>query len=184
MQGLHATRGLHRRLRSPRPNLHSPKKGVWGWHMKCPHGRKGVPALREMCGTSVSLLDAKGALTEHPPGAGAPTGSPAGEKFPRAFGQLLVHVLGSRNYHSASRSLIQANRSLGPARPQGTRRGEISESLWSIFSLFFKATHWVLGPLRYMLWVKENRVQGKLKGLIAEQRAGPLFRQTDGVQQG
>ena len=34
-QAFHATRGLHRRLRSLRPNLHSPKKGVWGWHMKC-----------------------------------------------------------------------------------------------------------------------------------------------------
>ena len=54
------------------------------------------------------------------------------------FGPLLVHVLGSRNYHSASRSLIQANRSLGPARPPGTRRGEISESLVvHLFPFFF-----------------------------------------------
>ena len=36
-------------------------------------GRKGVSALREMCGT---CHFAKGALTERPPGAGAPTGSP------------------------------------------------------------------------------------------------------------
>ena len=54
----------------------------------------------------------------------------------------------SRNYHSASRSLIQANRSRGPARPPGTRRGEFSESLvvHLLFSFFFfleKVTKWV-----------------------------------------
>ena len=61
------------------------------------------------------------------------------------FLEKVIHVLGSRNYHSASRSLIQANRSLGPARPPGTRRGEISEPCGPPFSLsfFLKATHWV-----------------------------------------
>ena len=40
--------------------------------------RAGKGALREMCGSSMPLMRSKGALTEHPPGAGAPTGHPPG----------------------------------------------------------------------------------------------------------
>ena len=47
--------------------------------MPTPRGKGRKGALREMCGSSMPLMRSKGALTEHPPGAGAPTGHPPGE---------------------------------------------------------------------------------------------------------
>ena len=61
---------------------------------------------------------------------------------------------------------------LGPARPLGTRRGEISESLVVRTDLFFydaKETKWVLGPLLvHILGSRKFCFQGKWKGLIAK----------------
>ena len=83
-------------------------------------------------------MGAKGALTEHPPGAGAPTGHPP---------------------------------------------GGYSESL--VVHFFLKDTKWVLGPLLvHVVGSRKFCLQVKWKGLVAKQRAGPLFKQTDGVQQG
>ena len=87
-QGLHATRGLHRRLRSPRPNLHSPEKEYGDgstsliYFYSSRQGQQRAPSplrvVRFLGASHERRMGAKGALTEHPPGAGAPTGHPPG----------------------------------------------------------------------------------------------------------
>ena len=68
--------------KAAQPKAQSPqpvKKGVLGCFNYLLHAaRAGKGALREMCGSSMPLMSSKGALTEHPPGAGAPTGHPPG----------------------------------------------------------------------------------------------------------
>ena len=73
---------------------------------------------------------------------------------------------------------------LGPARHWAPAGGKFPKALWST-DLFddVKETKWVLGPLLvHVLGSRKFCLQGKWKGLIAKQRAGPLFRQTEGVQ--
>ena len=152
-----------------------------------------------------SSLDAKGALAEHPPGAGAPTGHPPGRNFqelivihPLNFSFLFrkatkwvlghhpVHVLGSRNYSSGSRSPVQANRRnacswmqkvrslstrLVLARPLGTRRrmqsnphGCERRAHWAPAWGRRAATQWAPDLSGTSLGSKRIRLEGEWKG--------------------